>query len=72
MSFEPGAILLSVVTGGVGFALFMYGRKAQRLPQLIVGILFMVYPYFVSTTLMTFVVGAALTAGLWAALWMGW
>ena len=72
MNVEPGAILLSVVTGGVGLALFLYGKKTQRLPQLIAGVLFMVYPYFVSTTWMAVVVGAVLTGGLWAALWMGY
>jgi hypothetical protein len=72
MSYSPGALLLSVVTGGVGVALLMYGRKAQRMPQLVAGVAFLIYPYFVSSTLMTFVIGAVVTAALWAALWMGW
>jgi len=35
------------VIGLVGFGLFLYGKKQQRIPQLGVGLALMVYPYFV-------------------------
>lgn len=69
---DSTALFLSVVIGGVGLALFVYGKKAQRMPQLIAGLLYMVYPYFTPTATQTIVVGAIITAGLWAAIWLGY
>ena len=35
---------MSLITGGIGFVLFVYGKKQQRWPQLAAGVAFMVYP----------------------------
>ena len=72
MSFDPTLLILSLIPSGVGFVLFMYGKKQERLPQLVAGIAFMVYPYFTQTVLMMVGVGAALTAGLYWAIQLGW
>lgn len=72
MSFDPGSLFLSFIAGLIGLGLFIYGKKQQRPPHLVAGILFMVYPYFTPTLLSTFVVGAVIGAGLWWAMWMGW
>ena len=72
MSFEPNALFLSIVLGFVGLALFLYGRRTARMPHIVAGLLFMVYPYFTPTIEWTFGVGVAIGAGLWWALWMGW
>ena len=71
-NFEPGAILLDVVTGGVGLALFTYGKKTQRIPHIVTGVLLMVYPYFTETTEATAIWGALIGLGFWGALWLGW
>ena len=52
--------------------LFVYGRKQQRWPQLLAGILFMVYPYFTPGILPMLFVGVALGIGLWVAVQGGW
>ncbi len=52
--------------------LFVYGRKQQRWPQLVAGILFMVYPYFTPGILSMLLVGVALGTGLWVAVQGGW
>jgi hypothetical protein len=72
MSFDPGSILLELLVGGVGFVLFTYGRKQQRAPHLVVGLLFMVYPVFVSSLLALVVVAILLGGGLWWAVRLGW
>jgi hypothetical protein len=72
MSFDPESLFLSFVIGLVGLGLFIYGKKQQRLPQLISGILFMVYPYFTPTITSMLVIGAIVGAGLWWAVRMGW
>ncbi len=72
MSFDPGTLFLSLITSGIGFVLFMYGKKQDRLPQLVGGIVLMVYPYFVSSLLMNVLVGAGIVAAVWIAVRQGW
>jgi hypothetical protein len=72
MSFEPAWILLELVLGGVGFVLFTYGRRQQRVPQLVAGLLFMVYPFFITSTVALAAVGLLLAGGLWWAIRLGW
>jgi hypothetical protein len=72
MSFEPGWIMWELVLGGVGFVLFTYGRKQQRIPQLVTGLLFIVYPMFVSGVAGLLIVGCLLGVGLWIAIRLGW
>ena len=69
---DPASLFLDLVIGAVGFALFIYGKKAARGPQLVAGLLLMVYPYFVNSALPMFWIGAAIIAGLAGALWLGW
>ena len=72
MSLEPNSFFLSFVLGFVGLGLLIYGRKQARVPHLVAGALFMVYPYFTPTVTSMLAVGAVLGAGLWWAIWMGW
>ena len=72
MSLDPMWLFLSLIPGGIGFVLFVYGKKQQRLPQLIAGLAFMVYPYFTPTTPSLLGVGVLLGAGLWTAVRLGW
>ena len=48
MNFDANSLLLSFFVSGIGYVLFRYGRKQERVPQLIVGVSLMVFPYFVS------------------------
>jgi hypothetical protein len=69
---DPTWLLLSLIPGGAGFVLFVYGKKQQRWPQLAAGLAMMVYPYF-ATTLMTLVAGGVVIAlALWYALRLGY
>lgn len=72
MSFDPWWFLLSLALSGVGVVLFVYGKKQERVPQLVAGVLFMVYPYFVESRLWLVIAGLALAAGLWQAIRLGW
>jgi hypothetical protein len=72
LSFDPDFLILDLVIGGVGFVLFVYGKKQQRWPQMAAGVLFMVYPYFVSTVGAMIGVGLVLGAGLWWAVRSGY
>jgi hypothetical protein len=66
------AMFLSLALGFIGMGLFIYGKKQSRLPQLIAGAVFMIYPYLVTDPTWMLLVGLAVAAGLWVALRMGW
>jgi hypothetical protein len=72
VSFDPTALLLSLVMGGIGFVLLVYGRKQERWPQLVAGLVLMVYPYFVSGVTALVGIGVAICAALWLAVRAGW
>jgi len=72
MSFDPGTLFLSLITSGIGFVLFTYGKKQDRGPQLVAGIVMMIYPYFVSSLLMNALVGAGILGAMWLAIRQGW
>ena len=48
MSLDPGYLLASLAVSSVGYVLFSYGRKQHRLPNMIVGVVMLVYPYFIT------------------------
>ncbi len=65
MNFDPTLLMLSLVPSGVGFVLFMYGKKQERWADLAAGIALMVYPYFVSTVIQMVIGGALIGAAWW-------
>jgi hypothetical protein len=72
MSVDSTWLFLSLIPGGIGFVLFVYGKKQQRWPQLAAGLAMMVYPYFATTVTALLLGGALVTAALWYALWLGY
>jgi len=72
VSFDPSTLFVSLLTSAIGYALFSYGRKQARLPQVVGGVLLMVYPYFVDTFTTMLIVGLVIVAAVWLALRMGW
>ena len=72
MNLDPTWLFLSLIPGGIGFVLFVYGKKQQRWPQLAAGLAFLIYPYFTDSVLALVVVGLAIGAGLFAAIRLGW
>ena len=65
MNLDPGWLFLSLIISTVGLGLFVYGKREARWPQAVVGLLFMVYPYFTSSLRSLVLVGVVLAAGLW-------
>ena len=72
MTLDPTWIFLSLIPSGVGFVLFVYGRKQDRWPHLVAGLLLMVYPYFATSVVSLLGVGAVIGGGLWYAVRAGW
>jgi hypothetical protein len=72
VSLDPTWLFVSLIAGGIGFVLFVYGKKQQRWPHLAAGLLFMVYPYFTPTLMSLCLTGAAIGVILWFAVRLGW
>ena len=58
----------SIVVGGfislVGMALLLYGRKEVRVPHIVVGLILVVYPYFVGIWWLQILIAVMLLSGL--------
>jgi hypothetical protein len=65
MSIDPLWIFLSLIPGGIGMVLFVYGKKQGRWGMVVAGLVFMVYPYFTETITSLLVVGVVLGAVTW-------
>ena len=72
MTFDPAWLFVSLIPSGVGFVLFVYGKKQQRFPHFVAGLLLMVYPYFATTIVSLIGVGATIGLVLWYVIRLGW
>jgi len=72
MNLDPTWLFLSLVPSAVGFVLLVYGKKQERWPQLVAGLLFMVYPYFATSVTSLVGIGVVLGSSLWFVLRAGW
>ena len=59
-----GQLVSGLLFGGIGFVAFMYGKRQASLKAMLIGVLLMVYPYFVANTLASYAIGILLTAAL--------
>lgn len=65
-------LFASLIPSGIGFVLFVYGKKQQRIPLLAGGIALMVYPIFTPTITSMLIVGALISAATWWVVRAGW
>jgi 4-hydroxybenzoate polyprenyltransferase len=72
MNLDPTWIFLSLIPSGIGFVLFMYGKKQDRWPHLVAGLVLMVYPYFATSVVSLVSAGVLICGGLWYAVRAGW
>jgi hypothetical protein len=72
MNVDPTWLFVSLVPRGIGFVLLVYGKKQQRWPHLVAGLLFMIYPYFTPGLMSLVVTGSAIGFSLWYAVRLGW
>ena len=72
MSADPAWLFLSLIPSGIGFVCFVYGKKQQRWPQLVAGLVLMVYPYVATSVTSLVGIGGAIGVALWLAVRAGW
>lgn len=65
MDIDANSLLAGMLVSSIGFVLFVYGKKQSRFPQLVVGLVLMVYPYFVPSALSMFGIAVCLLGLLW-------
>ena len=59
---SPASLAIGILTGAIGFAYFIYGKRQARFAPLLAGLALCVYPYFVDSVPLSLAIGAALTA----------
>ena len=67
MNFDAASLIASFFIGTAGFAIFIYGKKQQRIPHLIAGLVLMIYPYFIPNAALMVGIAVAIIAALWFA-----
>jgi len=72
MSLDPTWLFVSLFPSGIGFVLFIYGKKQGRWPHLATGLALMVYPYFTSGIISLVVTGVVIGLAFCYALRLGW
>ena len=71
MDLDANSIIASFIIGSIGMVAFIYGKRQGRFPQMVVGLVLMLYPYFVPNVALMAVIAVVLLAGLWLAVRFG-
>jgi hypothetical protein len=72
VDLESSSFVASLIVSSIGFVAFMYGRKLERVPQIVAGLLLMGFPYFVPNVLVMAAIAAVLLIVMWVALRLGY
>lgn len=71
MDIDTGSFVASLIVSAIGFVVFGYGKRQQRVPQVVVGLVLMGFPYLVPSVPVMAGIAAVLLAGLWLAIRLG-
>ena len=58
-------LIANMIFSTIGFVVFMYGKKEKKPKPFLIGIVMMVYTYFIPNTLLIYIIGIALCAVLY-------
>jgi hypothetical protein len=64
MSFDGPTLIAGLLVSSIGFVLLSYGKKMSRPPHMLMGLILLVYPYFVPGAILTLVIAAVLLGAL--------
>jgi hypothetical protein len=67
LDFSSSALIASLAVGSVGLGIFLYGKRQSRAPQLVAGIVLMLFPYFVPSAGWMLGIAGGIIAALWLA-----
>lgn len=63
---DPWMLFSGLLIGLVGMGFFLYGKKQQDYGALLTGMALCVFPYFVGSLVLTWLIAAGCVGGLWA------
>ena len=52
--------MAGLLFGAIGIAAFRYGKKSDNMKPMAIGVVLMVYPYFIAETWLLYLIGVAL------------
>jgi hypothetical protein len=61
-ALDTSSLLWGLLFGSIGLGFFVYGRRQRTVVPLLCGVALMIFPYFVSSTILLVVLGVALIA----------
>jgi hypothetical protein len=67
-----GALAVSFLISGAGYVAFSYGKRMGRPPPLLIGLVLMVFPYFIDTIGAMLAVATGLFTLLFVLVRSGW
>ncbi len=59
---DTASLLWGLLFGSIGLGFFIYGKNQKALVPALCGVVLMIFPYFISSTLPMVVIGLALIA----------
>lgn len=59
---SASSLFWGLLFGAFGLGFFVYGRKQKAVVPLVCGLVLMVFPYFISNTILLVAIGVALMA----------
>jgi len=59
---DTSSLLWGLLFGSVGLGFLIYGRKQKAVVPLVCGLALMIFPYFISNTILLITIGVALMA----------
>jgi hypothetical protein len=59
---DTSSLLWGLLFGSIGLGFFVYGRRQKTVVPLVSGLALMIFPYFVSNTILLVTIGIALIA----------
>jgi hypothetical protein len=59
---EASSLLWGMLFGSIGLGFLIYGRRQRAVVPLVCGLALMIFPYFISNTILLVVIGVALMA----------
>jgi hypothetical protein len=59
---DTSALLWGLLFGSIGLGFFVYGRRQRAVVPLLCGVALIIFPYFVSNTLLLLALGVTLIA----------
>jgi hypothetical protein len=71
MELTSVGLFLSLAISTVGAGFFLFGRKQARMPQMVGGLVLIIYPYFVSNLWLMAGIAVAVLAGIGIAVRQG-